>query len=435
LSTPAEPLPTLELPSQALMQWSQMALLLAAQLAQRREHLDRLAWSDSEHAAREHDLAQLRDTLQPAVRAMTAQEIAHWPTRGSQDATSTTGLVTAQVAPLNGRWALHASARDEDDTVSHTWVSCRAENLARDLASEIVVCGQPEALHRLDAHLQLADQAATQHAHAQAQVRAGVVVVDRDVMAAQVRSAWPPDAAAAVLTCQAWPTLADKLAAAGREGHDLTALLGGISTGGLPGARKPAALASWLLDNRVIAAGRATGDGGQGHWSPPGASPHPHHDQIVAWVDQLDPASMIDRVGALGVLGYYGTGVDTRLITLFPDLLTDATPDAATAGTAEGLAGDRERSAAAHQASVDDPTTVRREDLDGQALAGRDLHEAAAARATAAHHQGAAHAAVARAAVTLTPPSPVPTGPAPAPTPPSPLAQPAGPARTLRQGR
>jgi hypothetical protein len=427
----------LELPSQALMQWSQMALLLAAQLAQRREHLDRLAWSDSEHAAREHDLTQLRDTLQPAVRAMTAQEIAHWPTSGSQDATSTTGLVTAEVAFVNDRWALHASARGEDDTVSHTWVSCRAENLARDLAGEIVARGQPEALHRLDAHIQLADQAATHHAHAQAQARAGGVVVDRDAMAAQVRSAWPPDAATAVLTCQAWPTLADKLAAAGREGHDLTALLGGISTGGIPGARKPAALASWLLDNRVIAAGRATGDGGQGHWSPPGPSPHPHHDQIVAWVDQLDPASVIDRVGALGVLGYYGPGVDTRLITQFPDLLTDATHEheAGTAAAAEGLAADRERSAAAHQASVDDPTTVRREDLDGQALAGRDLHEAAAARATAADRQGAAHAAVARATVTLTPPSPVPTGLAPAPTPPSPLAQPAGPTRTLRQGR
>jgi hypothetical protein len=146
-----------------LMQWSQMALLLAAQLAQRREHLDRLAWSDSEHAAREHDLAQLRDTLEPAVRAMTAQEIAHWPTTGSEDVTSATGLVTAGVAPLNGRWALHASARGQDDTVSHTWVSCRTENLARDLAREIVARGQPEALHRLDAHIQLADQAATRH--------------------------------------------------------------------------------------------------------------------------------------------------------------------------------------------------------------------------------------------------------------------------------
>jgi hypothetical protein len=416
LSTPAEPLPTLELPSQALMQWSQMALLLAAQLAQRREHLDRLAWSDSEHAAREHDLAQLRDTVEPAVRAMTAQEIAHWPTSGSEDVTSTTGLVTAEVAFVNERWALHASAQGEDDTVSHTWVSCRAENLARDLASEIVARGQPEALHRLDAHLQLADQAATHHA----QARAGVVVVDRDAMAAHIRSAWPPDAAGAVLTCQAWPTLADKLAAAGREGHDLTALLGGISTSGIPSARKPAALASWLLDNRVIAAG---------------APPHPHHDQIVAWVDQLDPASMIDRAGALGVLGYYGTGIDTRLITQFPDLLTNATHDAATAGTAEGLAGDRERSAAAHQASVDDPTTVRREDLDGQALAGRDLHEAAAARATAADHQGAAHAAVARANVTLTPPSPVTTGTAAAQPPPPSPAQPVGPIRSLRQGR
>jgi hypothetical protein len=52
MSAPVEPVPTLELPSDRLMQWSQMALLLAAQLAARREQLDRLAWSDAEHAAR-----------------------------------------------------------------------------------------------------------------------------------------------------------------------------------------------------------------------------------------------------------------------------------------------------------------------------------------------------------------------------------------------
>ena len=76
MSAPVEPVPTLELPSDRLMQWSQMALLLAAQLAQRREQLDRLAWSDAEHAARAHDLAELRDMIEPAVRSMTAEEIA-----------------------------------------------------------------------------------------------------------------------------------------------------------------------------------------------------------------------------------------------------------------------------------------------------------------------------------------------------------------------
>jgi hypothetical protein len=84
--------------------------------------------------------------------------------------------------------------------------------------------------------------------------------------------------------------------------------------------------------------------------------------------------------------------------------------DQATHGSAddiadEELAGDRERSAAGHQGSVDDPTTPRREDLDGQALGERDLHEAAASCAIAAENQGVAHAAVARAPVTTTPPS------------------------------
>ncbi len=41
MSAPAEPVPTLELPSDRLMQWSQMALLLAHSLGQRREQLER----------------------------------------------------------------------------------------------------------------------------------------------------------------------------------------------------------------------------------------------------------------------------------------------------------------------------------------------------------------------------------------------------------
>jgi hypothetical protein len=56
MSAPAEAVPTLELPSQALMQWSQMALLLAAQLAARRAKLDRLAWSEGEHVRRSRSM-------------------------------------------------------------------------------------------------------------------------------------------------------------------------------------------------------------------------------------------------------------------------------------------------------------------------------------------------------------------------------------------
>ncbi|MGH3673276.1 MAG: hypothetical protein ACRDSH_22065 [Pseudonocardiaceae bacterium] len=74
MSSPVEPVPTLELPSDRLMQWSQMALLLASQLAGRREALNRLAWSEAEHATRVHDLAELRDaSAEPAVRTMTTQ--------------------------------------------------------------------------------------------------------------------------------------------------------------------------------------------------------------------------------------------------------------------------------------------------------------------------------------------------------------------------
>jgi hypothetical protein len=427
MTAPVEPVPTLELPSAALMQWSQMALLLAAQLAQRREQLDRLAWSDEEHAARAHDLAELRNTIEPAVRAMTAEEIAQWPT-GGDGAAGATAPVTAEVAPINARWALHATARGDDDIVRQTWVSCRDEDTARGLAREILVRGEPEAVHRLDRHIQLGEQVAAQHTQAQA----SAPPVDRDAMAAQIRSAWPAEAAAAALNCRAWPTLAAKLAAAGNDGHDLTRLLGRMNTSGIPTARKPAAFASWMLDQTTAGGVK---DGGQGQSPKTSGSRQPNHDQIGSWVDQLDPASLIDRVGALGVLGYCGTLVDTRLVSRFPDLLDDAAPEEGKAAAAEGLAADRERSAAAHLASVDDPTTSRREDLDGQVLAGRDLHEAAAARATAAESHGAANAAVARANVTLTAPGPATTGQATAQLTPPPRPQPVTPTRTPRRGR
>src|SRR5437763_4311459 len=160
MTAAAEPVPTLELPSAALMQWSQLAGLLAAQLAARRERLDRLAWSDGEHAARAHDLAELREAIEPAVRTMTTDEIAHWPTNTSDHPPETaTGPVSAEVAPINDRWALHATARHDDTTVGHVWVSCRNETLARELAGEIVASGQPETVYRLGAHVALAEQA------------------------------------------------------------------------------------------------------------------------------------------------------------------------------------------------------------------------------------------------------------------------------------
>jgi hypothetical protein len=422
MTAAAEPVPTLELPSAALMQWSQLVLLLAAQLAARRERLDRLAWSDDEHAARAHDLAELREVIEPAVRAMTTDEIAHWPTSDSDRIPGTVGSVRAEVAPINDRWAVHATAWHDDTTVGQVWVSCRDETLARELAREIETSGEPETVYRLGAHVALAEQADAHRAQAQAKVSP----TDRHAMADQVRSAWSPEVAAAVVGCPAWPTLVDKLAAAHRDGQDLTTLLGGLNTSGLCTARKPAALAAWLLDQATSRLPEHSRPPEQ-----PGPAVDPYRAELLSWIDQLDPASSIDCVGALGVLGHYGAGVDARLLSHFPDLLDDAGYRAAQ-GAAETLAGDRERSAAAHQATPDDPTTARREDLDGQDLAHRDRHEAAAARALAAENQVAPHAAVARANVTLTPPTATSQPTARPATPPPPSVQPSAPIRTPR---
>src|SRR5436305_4941200 len=191
MTAPAEPVPTLELPSAALMQWSQLALLLAAQLAARRERLDRLAWATDEHAARAHDLAELREAIEPAVRAMTTDEIAHWPVSDSDRLPGTAGSVSAEVAPISDRWALHATAHHDDTTVGQVWVSCHDEHLARELAREIVASGQPETVYRLGAHVALAEQA---DAH-RARVAASAPPTDRAAMAEHVQSAWPKEVA------------------------------------------------------------------------------------------------------------------------------------------------------------------------------------------------------------------------------------------------
>lgn len=417
MSAPAEPVPTLELPSDKLMQWSQLALLLAAQLAARRERLERLAWSEGEHAARAHDIAQVRAVTEPAVRAMTAREIAQWPRTQAEPASGEGApRVTARVERINDRWALRATARHGEDTVCETWVSCREETLARGLASEIPRRGEPGAVERLAAHVALAEalaeHAATQRAHAQA----SAPPLDRDAMAAHIQGAWPSPVARAVLGCPAWPTLASKLDAAHRDGHDLQALLRSITTTGIPTARKPAALASYLLEQ---ATGAERTDPGVGSAVPGPRSSLPVEgscfppldpEEILSWVDQLDPRSDIDRVGALGAAGSYGRVVDTRLETRFGGLTEDPARGRGDDRAAESLAGDRERSAAAHNATLDDPSTPHREDLDAQALGERDLHEMAAARATAAESHGAAHATVARASVTTTAPGPATTG-------------------------
>ena len=229
--------------------------------------------------------------------------------------------------------------------------------------------------------------------------------------------------------CPAWPTLADKLAAAQNHGQGLPALLGGLNTSGIVSARKPAALAAWLLDQATLHPLQQQGSPRE----QPSPAAHPDREELLSWVDRLGPASSIDRVGALGALGHCGTGVDARLLSQFrtcPDLLDDAGHRAIQVA-AEALAGDRERSAA-HQATLDDPTTSRWEDLDGQGLAHRDRHEAAAARALAAESHAAPHAAVARASVTLTPPTATSQVTARPATPPPPAVQPSAPIRTPR---
>jgi hypothetical protein len=152
--------------------------------------------------------------------------------------------------------------------------------------------------------------------------------------------------------------------------------------------------------------------------------------QAVGW-------HVVGQAGFVGVAGEHGAD-PAGGVGLFPGGLEQEHRRRGDDRAADSLAGDRERSAAAHNATLDDPSTPHREDLDAQALAERDLHDAAAAHATAAESHGDAHATVARANVTTTAPGPATTGhttPRQATPPPPPRPRPTQTQNTRSRGR
>lgn len=71
---------------------------------------------------------------------------------------------------------------------------------------------------------------------------------DRDRMAEMVRREWSPEAADSVLASEAWPAMAYRLHELEVLGGDLPAVLATVN---LEGARNPAALAEWQIENTI----------------------------------------------------------------------------------------------------------------------------------------------------------------------------------------
>lgn len=235
------------------------------------------AFSEAEQAAVDHDRVE-RSALDPGVIPMTDLEQQLWrETSGRAEehrVTDPAGAVRVRVGPLrDGRWAMDATitplAGDPTPT-STVAVSCQTEQLAREIADEVLAIGpDPDVLDRLARH---ATQRGARHTDATSQVREP----EHDRLTrtrAAIRQAWSPALAERVIAAQGFPTLAARLHELEERGDALPDVLGRISQAQLSGptVRDPARLAGWLCQKLTVVEGQVSPD------TTPPATPQTRH--------------------------------------------------------------------------------------------------------------------------------------------------------------
>jgi Ftsk gamma domain len=266
--------PLLALDRGEVQRWAGALMAASELLRLRREQLGRLAWSDTEQAARKHDLLELTAAADPSVRRMSVAETQDWvntspePTYERRNDTHHTDELTVHVGPLtNGRWALLAEVRpqadeDEPDKASVA-LSCESESLARELADELIARGPDRA--ELDRLSRYAHQLEARHAAAASAVRE----TEEHRLArtaAAVREAWQPQLAKQVTENRAFGALAHRLHQLEERGYTLPDILRRIPQDELlgSGVRNPCALAEWyvegLVDTLVVIDGEVSPD-------------------------------------------------------------------------------------------------------------------------------------------------------------------------------
>jgi hypothetical protein len=259
----------------------------------------------------------------------------------------------------------------------------------------------------------------------------------RASMATLIEDSLPRATAEKVVGCSAWPGLAKRMADWQNEGIPVTEMIESLRVSRVDTARRPAAFAVALLNSRVRryrathnddttgvdgaerpSRGATAGQPGQDG----GPTPRPTSENSVhrggaeasaptlggaptdlAWTEQLDGSSAIDRVGLDAAIGLGTVEQDARLAASLGRAPAATAAQGAAAEIAEARADRDEVHAGYARTTPDVEDTPRREDLDGQAEAHVHDQAAAAERATAAEQRGAASAPALRAEVTYVP--------------------------------
>lgn len=268
---------------------------------------------------------------------------------------------------------------------------------------------------------------------------------DHHSAAETVRGSLPPETAAAVTDCHAWPGLAKRITGWEAEGLPVSEMLASLPADRIRTADHPASYATVIMNSKAqsrraagaegtSAAGRRERDRRDRDAANPvvvvdGAGAASLDVSAPAFSEsELDPTSAVDRVGLEASHGV-GTPADDARIERLIDR-TESDGSRAQSATAELLRADAADRDAAHAAATpDDPGTQDlREDMAGQDEARGDHRFADAARASAAADE---HGAQAAAAVQADRSYRIPDQPSAAQTS-SPRAQPAPPATVVR---
>ncbi|MCF7547218.1 hypothetical protein [Pseudonocardia sp. WMMC193] len=196
--------PTLTWGREQTQAWTQAVLSLGSLLRQRREATGRMAWSDAEDSARQHE--RVLRAAEPPVRSMTPHERELFDTRRSDeaaddvvtrvvDADDWSVTVTLGRLPDENGWGLVAHGRSNGGTdTCSTQVRCADESTATKLGEQLLQEG-PQKIERLNGFAE----------HTAARARAASTEVRETEpqrlarTAATVRQLWPRELAERVI--------------------------------------------------------------------------------------------------------------------------------------------------------------------------------------------------------------------------------------------
>lgn len=241
---------TLSLGSQ-LQLWTQVAMTLAGVWRERRLAGGRLAWSDDEDTAREHD--HQVQAAAPTVRTVNDEErrildsmpVDHMPVDGRRAQARDGSAVEIRVDRVADRWVLRGRATGTDGALAEVAVSCADGQQTDLLADELLGSG----VQRMTQLAEFGELTAVRGRDA----AAGLAEPTEQRLARTaeaVRSRWAPALAERVVDSEAFGALAWRMHEFEDRGHSMASVLDQIDTAKLShtDVRDPAALAEYFAD-------------------------------------------------------------------------------------------------------------------------------------------------------------------------------------------